>query len=131
LGLALGAAGMTELMLTNRINLIPITDAGLANLRRANPFLNRRIIPPNTYPNQDYAVPTVGTPPDIIIVRADMPEALVYNMTRVLYENQASLNTVTSLMRQFSPALVLPDDQMLIPYHPGARRYFVERGWLR
>ena len=52
-------------------------------------------------------------------------------MTNVLYENQAQLNTGTALMRQFGPALVLPDDQMLIPYHPGARRYFVEKGWLK
>ena len=131
LGLALGAAGMTELLLGNKVNMIPITDEALANMRKVNPYYGRRVIPPKTYPNQDYAVPTVGTPPDIIIVRAETDENLVYNMTKVLYENQAQLNTVTALMRQFGPALVLPDDQMLIPYHPGARRYFVEKGWLK
>lgn len=131
LGLALGAAGMTELLLGNKVNMIPITDEALANMRKVNPFYGRRVIPPKTYPNQDYPVPTVGTPPDIIIVRAETDENLVYNMTKVLYENQAQLNTVTALMRQFGPSLVLPDDQMLIPYHPGARRYFVEKGWLK
>jgi len=131
LGLALGAAGMTELMLGNKVNMIPITDEALVNLRKANPNYSRRNIPAKTYPNQDQPVPTVGTPPDIIIVRAEMDAALVYNMTKVLYENQATLNTVTALMRQFGPALVLPDDQMLVPYHPGARKYFVEKGWLK
>ncbi|HEY9053816.1 MAG TPA: TAXI family TRAP transporter solute-binding subunit [Rectinemataceae bacterium] len=131
LGLALGASGMTELMLGNKVNMIPITDEALANARKSNPFYGRRVIPANTYPNQNYPVPTIGTPPDIIIVRAEMDETLVYNMTKTLYENQASLNTVTSLMKQFGPALVLPDDQMLIPYHPGARKYFVEKGWLK
>lgn len=131
LGLAMGAAGMTELLLGNKTDMIPITDAALANLKKVNPFYIRREIPANTYPNQPAAVPTVGTPPDIIIVRAEMDEALVYQMTKVLYENQASLNTVTALMRQFGPALVLADDQMLIPYHPGARKYFVEKGWLK
>ncbi|OHD20815.1 MAG: hypothetical protein A2Y38_04480 [Spirochaetes bacterium GWB1_59_5] len=131
LGLAMGAAGMTELLLGNKTDMLPITDAALANLKKVNPFYIRREIPANTYPNQTAAVPTVGTPPDIIIVRAEMDEALVYQMTKVLYENQASLNTVTALMRQFGPALVLPDDQMLIPYHPGARKYFVEKGWLK
>lgn len=131
LGLALGAAGMTELLLGNKVNMIPITDEALANMRKVNPYYGRRVIPPKTYPNQDNAVPTVGTPPDIIIVRAETDENLVYNMTKVLYENQAQLNTVTALMRQFGPSLVLPDDQMLIPYHPGARRYFVEKGWLK
>jgi len=131
LGLAMGAAGMTELLLGNKTDMLPITDAALANLKKVNPFYIRREIPANTYPNQPTAVPTVGTPPDIIIVRAEMDEALVYQMTKVLYENQASLNTVTALMRQFGPALVLPDAQMLIPYHPGARKYFVEKGWLK
>jgi len=131
LGLALGAAGMTELMLGNKVDMLPITDAALANARKANPFYGRRVIPANTYPNQNYPVPTIGTPPDIIIVRAELDETLAYNMTKALYENQASLNTVTSLMRQFGPALVLPEDQMLIPYHAGAKKYFVEKGWIK
>ncbi|TXT45909.1 MAG: TRAP transporter solute receptor TAXI family [Spirochaetes bacterium] len=131
LGLALGASGMTELLLGNKVIMIPITDEALANARKNNPFYNRRVIPANTYPNQNYPVPTIGTPPDIIIVRAETDEKLVYNMTKTLYENQASLNTVTSLMRQFGPSLVLPEDQMLIPYHSGAKRYFVERGWIK
>jgi TRAP transporter TAXI family solute receptor len=131
LGLALGAAGMTELLLGNKVNMIPITDEALANLRKVNPNYGRRTIPAKTYPNQDYSVPTVGTPPDVIIVRAEMDADLVYNMTKVLYENLATLNAVTALMKQFGPALVLPDDQMLIPYHPGARKYFVEKGWLK
>jgi hypothetical protein len=131
LGLALGASGMTELMFGNKTNMIPITDEALATARKANPFYGRRVIPANTYPNQNYPVPTIGTPPDIIIVRAEMDETLAYNMTKALYENQATLNGVTSLMKQFGPSLVLTDDQMLVPYHPGSRKYFVEKGWLK
>jgi TRAP transporter TAXI family solute receptor len=131
LGLAVGAAGMTELMLDNKTILVPITDQALANLKKVNQFYMRRDIPANTYPNQSVAVPTVGTPPDIIIVRAEVDEKLVYQMTKILYENMASLQTVTANMKQFSRELVLTDDQMLIPYHPGARKYFVEQGWLK
>ena len=85
IGLALGASGMQELLLDGKVTLIPITDEALANLRKKNEFLIRRNIPANTYPNQDKPVPTVGTPPDIIIVRDDMPEDLVYQMTKTLY----------------------------------------------
>jgi len=131
LGLAVGAAGMTELLLDGKVILIPITDQALQNLKKVNPYYMRRNISANTYPNQPVAVPTVGTPPDIIIVRAEMDEKLVYQMTKTLYENVASLNTVTANMKQFSKDLVLPDDQMLVPYHPGTRKYFVEQGWLK
>jgi TRAP-type uncharacterized transport system substrate-binding protein len=41
------------------------------------------------------------------------------------------MQAVTANLKQFTKDLVLPDDQMLIPYHPASRRYFVEQGWLK
>lgn len=130
IGVALGASSMQELMLDGKAVMIPISDEALANLRKKNEFLIRRVIPKNVYPNQDYEVPTVGTPPDIIIVRDDMPEDLVYKMTKTLYTNLPAIHAVSALLTQFGRDLVLPEDQMLIPYHPGAKKYFVEMGWL-
>ena len=60
-----------------------------------------------------------------------MDADLVYKMTKAVYENLAEVQKVSALLKQFTPNLVLPDDQMLIPYHPGARKYFVEKGWLK
>jgi TRAP transporter TAXI family solute receptor len=131
LGLSLGASGMTELMLDNKTIIVPITDAALAVLKKVNPAYMRRNIPANTYPNQASPVPTVGTPPDVIIVRDDLDANLVYKMTKTLYENMSTIQAVAVNLKQFTPDLVLPDDQMLVPYHPGARKYFVERGWLK
>jgi TRAP transporter TAXI family solute receptor len=131
LGLAMGASGMTELMLDNKTFIVPITDAALANLKKVNPAYMRRNIPANIYPNQKDPVPTVGTPPDVIIVRDDFDAALVYKMTKTLYENLPTVQAVAVNLKQFTKDLVLPDDQMLIPYHPGARKYFVEQGWLK
>ena len=131
LGLALGASGMTELMLDNKTNILPITDQALANLKKVNVAYMRRNIPANTYPNQTAPVPTVGTPPDVIIVRDDLDADLVYKMTKTLYENLPTMQAVTANLKQFTKDLVLPDDQMLIPYHPAARKYFVEQGWLK
>ena len=131
LGVALGSSTMQELLLDNKVNMIEITDQALANLKKSNPHYLRRVIPADTYPNQPKPVKTVGTPPDIIIVRADMDADLVYRMTKVLYENQPAIHAVSALLTQFGEDLVLPDADMLVPYHEGARRYFVERGWLK
>jgi len=60
-----------------------------------------------------------------------MDADLVYKMTTTLEEHLASLQSASALLKQFNKDLVLPDDQMLIPYHPGARKYFVEQGWLK
>ncbi len=131
LGVALGSATMQELMLDNKVNLVSISDAALANLKQVNQFYMRAMIPADTYPNQPKAVPTVGTPPDIIIVRADKDADLVYKMTKALYENLPAIHAVAPLLEQFGPNLVLPQDQMLVQYHDGAKRYFVEQGWLK
>ncbi|MDX9958709.1 MAG: TAXI family TRAP transporter solute-binding subunit [Clostridia bacterium] len=131
IGLALGAAAMQELMLDGKVEMVPITDEALVNLKKANPFYGRRSIPANTYPNQPEAVATVGTPPDIIIVREDTDTELVYKMTKTLYENLPAVHAVAPLLTQFTSNLVLPEDQMLVPYHPGAKKYFVEQGWLK
>jgi uncharacterized protein len=130
LGVALGASTMQELMLDDKVNMIDISDEALENLREKDPFYMRRVIPAGVYPNQDYEVRTVGTPPDIIIVRADTDEDLVYEMTKTLYENQPAIHAVSPLLEQFTDDLVLPEDEMLVPYHDGAKRYFVEQGWL-
>lgn len=131
LGLSLGASGMTELMLDNKTTILAITDDALANLKKVNPAYMRRMIPAKTYPNQNSPVATVGTPPDVIIVRDDLDAGLVYKMTKTLYENMPTIQAVAANLKQFTPDLVLPDDLMLVPYHPGARKYFVERGWLK
>lgn len=131
LGLSLGASGMLELMLDNKTALVPISDAALANLKKVNEFYMRRMIPANTYPGQTAPVATVGTPPDVIIVRDDMDFDLVYKMTKILYENLPTIQAVTANLKQFTKDLVLPDDQMLVPYHPATRKYFVEQGWLK
>jgi len=130
LGVALGASTMQELLLDNKVNMINISDEALENLKKSNPYYIRRVIPADTYPNQDYSVDTVGTPPDVIIVRADTDPDLVYEMTKVLYENQPAIHAVSPLLTQFTRDLVLSEDDMLIPYHDGAKRYFVEQGWL-
>ena len=68
-------------------------------------------------------VPTVGI--DMMIVcRRDMDEALVYRLTRELFEVFPRLARVEATMRflNLEEAPATP-----IPLHPGAARYFRER----
>ncbi|TFG81964.1 MAG: TAXI family TRAP transporter solute-binding subunit [Spirochaetales bacterium] len=131
IGVALGAAGMQELMLGGKVIILPITDDALKALKKVNEFYIRRNIPADIYPNQNYTVATVGTPPDVVIVREEMDADLVYKMTKTLYSNLPAIHAVSALLTQFTKDLVLPEDQMLIPYHEGAKKYFKEMGWLK
>lgn len=131
LGFTPGASAISELMITDKVIILPIDEQGYQNLKKINPHVGKRVLPPDTYPNQFYSVETCGDPADLIITREELPEELVYQMTKAVYENAKDVQAVAAAVRQFGPGLVAPPEEMLIPYHPGALRYFKEAGILK
>ena len=61
-----------------------------------------------------------------LIVSADQDEELVYNMTRVLYENRDRLAEKHPAGRAVNPTNAVRDTGT--PFHPGAIRYYREIG---
>ena len=133
LGLSLGGSAVAELMLSGKVALLPISDEGFKGLKEGNPYMVQKIIPKNTYSNQDYEVLTAGDPPDIVICREDLPEELAYQMTKAIYtdKNMEEIRAVASAVRQYGPDLVTPPEEMLLPYHPGSLRFYKEVGWVK
>ena len=54
-------------------------------------------------------------------------------MTKALYQpkNVEQVRAVAAAVRQFGPDLVEAPDKIMIPYHPGALRYFKEAGLIK
>jgi len=83
-------------------------------------------IPANTYPGQDKDVLTVGYG-NCWIVRKDLPEDLVYEITKAMWENYKRFHKI-------QPAIadqVKIENALLgaaIPLHRGAYKYYRERG---
>lgn len=103
--------------------LLPIDGPAVDQMRRESPFVRVVMIPRDIYPGQNKIVPTVGI--DMMIVcRRDMDEALVYRLTRELFEVFPRLARVEATMRflNLEDAPATP-----IPLHAGAARYFRER----
>jgi TRAP transporter TAXI family solute receptor len=131
LGLTMGNAAAAELMLSNKVIILPISDEAFVKLHESSPFKVRRAVPANTYPNQDYEVMSVGSPPDNIVVRAEMSDEIAYQLTKSIYENIADMNAVSAVMKQMSKDLVAEEKDMLLQYHPGSKKYFLEMGWIK
>ena len=133
LGLSLGSSAISELMLTNKVVLLPLSDEGFENLKKGNPFIQRRTVPAGAYPNQDYEVVTAGDTPDLVVCREELPEELAYEMTKAIYQpkNMEQIRAVAAAVRQYGPDLVDAPDKMMLPYHPGALRFFKEAGWIK
>lgn len=131
LGLTMGASAVSELMLGGKVRILPIGDEAYAKLKENSPFMVQRTLPAGTYPNQDYDVETVGSPPDNIVTRSDMiTDDMAYAMTKAVYENLPEMQSVAAVMGQFSEKLVAEEKDMLLPYHPGTKKYFLEKGWI-
>lgn len=67
-------------------------------------------------------------PTSILIVNKDVDEELVYQMTKLLYENFDNLIEIQSDLRGFDPENAANAD---IPLHPGAERYYREIGLIQ
>lgn len=130
LGLSEGSATISELMLTGKFKLLPVDDKAFENYKKFQPQMIRYPIKANVYPNQNYEVQSIALPPRIFACREDLPEDLAYNLCKQLYENIDQVRATAKVLEQFSLERVATDD-VLIPYHAGALRYFKEKGVLK
>ena len=88
------------------------------------PALNSYEIPANTYKNQKDPVITVGSY-SMAIVSKDLPDSLVYEMTK------ATFNSKKTLAAAYKPFAQIEQKNITyspIPLHPGAIKYYEENG---
>ena len=81
--------------------------------------------PPGTYPNQENHIRTVASP-NVLVTRADIPEEVVYNITRVIWENLATLQEIHGATNDMRMEIAIQG--LGAPLHPGALRYYREIG---
>ncbi len=121
-------ATVMELGTTNKIVIVPVEGEGAEALIEKYPFFVKEIIPKETY-NTDADTNTV-TVRNIMIVRDELPEDVVYDLTKGIFENigdiKASHNTADK-------HISLENSQIgvSIPFHPGAEKFYKEKGIIK
>lgn len=88
------------------------------------PALNTYEIPANTYKNQKDPVITVGSY-SMAIVSKDLPDSLVYEMTKATFGNKETLAAAYKPFGQIEQKNIALSP---IPLHPGAIKYYEENG---
>jgi TRAP transporter TAXI family solute receptor len=107
------------------IRLLPSADL-LPSLQRDYGFLYFRLeVPASAYPGVAGVVPVVGVA-NILVVNRAMPDDLAYDVTRVLFEKQAELAAIHPEARHLSLATAVKGSPA--EFHPGALRYYREKG---
>lgn len=110
------------------IKILPIEDTMISIMTNKYPFLAAAVIPANSYKGVTADVKTVAVNA-VLIAHPKLSETVVYNMTKALFENQAELAAAHAKGKVLS--LQGAATGVSIPFHPGAAKYYKEKGVLK
>jgi len=114
-------SAVTQLTTSHDIKLIPIDPPVLETLLAKHPYYNSYTIPAELY-ELDGDATVIGVP-NVLIVRNDLDEEIVYQMAKALYENLTELGEMNANARKIDRDTIF---DLPIPLHPGAQRYYDE-----
>jgi TRAP transporter TAXI family solute receptor len=122
----LGHPTVTEATLTSSLRFLPLSPKLLEAFEKDG--LPSSPIPP-FFKRQPDPIPSVdlGT---VLIARADLSDGIAYLITKTLCENQQAMARAHKAWSRFDPAHAAMPSLTGVPLHPGAERYYRERGWL-
>lgn len=110
-----------------RHTLLSFTDDQIAQADGGLGLWTPYVIPAATYPGQTEDIQTVAKS-NLLVVRSDVNDEVVYQVTKSVFENLDFLRTIHDAMYETSLDRALVGVPM--PLHPGALRYFQEVGLL-
>ncbi len=109
--------------------LVPLTGPAVEKLVAGNPYYAKSTIPggmfaANPQPTQTYGV--LAT----LVTSAAMPDEVVYELVGAAFENFDEFKRLHPAFARLDRVSMIKDG-LSAPLHPGAAKYYRERGWLR
>lgn len=114
------ASAFIELTTTQDVSIVAVDPQKVQGLLKDFPFYRLVEIPAGIYNGQPEAVAALGDPA-ILFTSSDADEELVYNLTKVLFDNLDELGAVHPAAKKIN-LQTAPDAPIAL--HPGAKRYF-------
>ena len=116
---------LTKLDRTGEIRFVPMSADEIVKLCTAMPELSPSVVPAGTYPSMSTDYTTVGFF-NFVVAGKDLPDDLVYAITKAFYANHDRLAKAIPAARES----VAENAKRItvLPYHPGAARYYREIG---
>ncbi len=118
-------SSILNLAVTRDIALVSITPEEIENARKVEPVFAPYTLRAGTYDKVNDPVNTISIP-NVLVVNADMPDELAYNITKVLFEKTAELIAIHPAANDTTVEFSLTSTP--VPLHPGAVRYYEEIG---
>ena len=121
-------AAVTDFAQSHALKVIPLAGPEVSALLKEQPYYTQVQLPANTYKGQTAAVPTLAVMA-IWATHDGVPEGVAYEVTKALYENTAIMGQVHVQGKNIT--LTTATSVAGVPLHPGALRYFKEKGLIK
>ena len=115
---------VTSLAATKPVYLVSLDDEHIDALIAESPYYSKNIISKDAYGTpEDVTTVAVGA---VVIARDDVSEADVYNFLYGIFENLDAITAAHAKGAELN--LDFAASVTAVPYHPGAAKYFAEKG---
>lgn len=118
-------SAVTEVGQTSKIVVVPIASDKIAKLNEEYPFYTEVVIPANTYNGQTTDITTAAVMA-MLVVSDKLDDDLAYDLTKQMFEQRQVIIDTHSRGNDINIETALKG--MPIELHPGAKRYYDEKG---
>ena len=109
-----------------KLKLIDHSDATEAMVKKYGPLYVKDVIPAKSYPGQD-TTNQIATVWNVLVADAKLSDQLAYDIVKTVFEHKEDLIRVHAEAKSFEYKYQT-NGAAVIPYHPGAKKYFAEKG---
>jgi len=109
-----------------KLKLIDHADATEAMVKKYGPLYVKDVIPAKSYPGQD-TPNQIATVWNVLVADAKLSDQLAYDIVKTIFEHKQDLIRVHAEAKSFEYKYQT-NGAAVIPYHPGAKKYFAEKG---
>ncbi len=126
------AGAIIELSAQNPIRIIEIKGAERDKILKALPFYGKYTLPAGMYNGQDTAVETIFLG-GFCLANADVPEDFIYKYLTAIYgPGLSEVQSVFPVAKEITlKTAILGNENGEIPFHPGALKFYKEKGLLK
>lgn len=123
-----GASAIVDTALMVDTVIVPIDGPQADALIKKYPFYAKDKVPAGIYKGVDKDVPTVAVLA-ILVAKAELEEDIVYRITKAMWENVGRIESAHAKGKEVKLEKALIG--MPIPLHPGAQKFYKEKGMIK
>jgi hypothetical protein len=123
------SANIQDPTTTCAAQLISLTGPAVDKLVAEKPYYAKATIPAKLYANNPNATETYGVLATLV-TSAKAPDETVYRLVKATFDNFSEFKSLHPAFANLDPAKMVKDG-LSAPLHPGALKYYKEKGWVK